>query len=63
MKKIEITFGPQGEVTLKTEGFAGKECQEASRFLEQALGSVSEETLTGEYYQVQIKDRLEQKRE
>lgn len=63
MKKIEITFGPQGEVTLKTEGFAGKQCQEASRFLEQALGSVSEETLTGEYYQVQIKDRLEQTRE
>lgn len=58
-----MTFGPQGEVTLKTEGFAGKECQEASRFLEQALGSVAEETLTGEYYEVQTKDRVEQKRE
>ena len=63
MKKIEITFGPQGEVTLKTEGFAGNECQEASRFLEQALGSVTEEKVTGEYFQLRISDRLEQKRE
>lgn len=63
MKKIEMTFSPEGEVTLKTEGFAGKECQEASRFLEQALGSIAQETLTGEYYKVQIKDRQEQKRQ
>ncbi|MFY9269000.1 MAG: DUF2997 domain-containing protein [Candidatus Manganitrophaceae bacterium] len=63
MKKIEITFDPQGEVRLITEGFAGKECREASRFLEEALGSVVGETLTGEYFQVQTKEQLQQKRE
>ncbi len=63
MKQIEITFGPQGEVRLATEGFAGKECREASRFLEEALGPVVEETLTGEYFQVQTKEQLRQKRE
>lgn len=63
MKKIEITFSPEGEVALKTEGFAGKQCQEASRFLEEALGSVVEETLTGEYFQVQTEEQLRQKHE
>jgi hypothetical protein len=63
VKKIEMTFGPQGEVTLKTEGFAGKECQDASRFLEQALGSVTEEKLTGEYFEVQTQDQIRQKHE
>ena len=63
MKKIEITFSAEGEVRLTTEGFAGKECREASRFLEEALGSIVEETLTGEYFQVQTKEQLRQKRE
>jgi hypothetical protein len=48
---IELIVSPQGETTLETKGFAGSGCQQASRFLEQALGSRDSEKLTAEYYQ------------
>jgi hypothetical protein len=51
MRTIEITVGPTGETTVPTKGFAGGECREASRFLEQALGRKTAETLTAEFYQ------------
>ena len=35
---IEIIVSPQGETRVETKGFAGNECQQASRFLEEALG-------------------------
>jgi hypothetical protein len=50
MKTIEITIDSQGRTKLQTKGFAGAECQEASRFLEQALGQKQSEQLTAEYY-------------
>ena len=53
MKTIEITVGPKGETTVRTAGFAGGECREASRFVEQALGRRTAETLTAEFHQAQ----------
>ncbi len=53
MKTIEITINPKGETRVETKGFAGPECREASRFLEQALGARMAETLTAEYHQGQ----------
>jgi hypothetical protein len=50
MKTIEITIDPQGQTKLQTKGFAGPQCQEASRFLEQALGQKQSEQLTAEFY-------------
>ena len=57
MKTIEITVGPKGETTVQTRGFAGSECRDASRFVEQALGTRSAESLTAEYYQGQQAER------
>lgn len=51
MKTIELIVSPTGEVRLQTKGFQGKSCQEASRFLEEALGTKTTETLSAEYYQ------------
>jgi hypothetical protein len=51
MPKIIVTVGPKGQTAIKTEGFAGRSCQEASRFIEQALGKRTSEKLTGEFYQ------------
>ncbi len=51
MKTIEITVGPKGETRVETKGFTGGECREASRFVEQALGTRAAESLTSEYYQ------------
>ncbi len=52
-KVIEITVGPTGETTVRTKGFAGAECREASKFVEQALGQKTAETLTAEFHQGQ----------
>lgn len=51
MKIIEIIVSPRGETQLQTKGFQGSSCQEASRFLEQALGAKVSEALTADYYQ------------
>ena len=51
MKTIEITIDAKGEVRLQTKGFAGSSCRDASRFIEQALGDRTGETLTSEFYQ------------
>ena len=53
MKTIEITVSPNGEAKVETRGFAGGECREASRFVEQALGRKTAETLTAEFHQGQ----------
>lgn len=51
MKTIEIIVSPKGETSVQTKGFAGASCREASKFVEEALGQSSNETLTGEFYQ------------
>jgi hypothetical protein len=53
VKTIEITVNPKGATKVETKGFTGAECREASRFLEQALGTRTAETLTAEYHQGQ----------
>ena len=53
MKIIKITVDPKGQSKVETQGFTGGECREASRFIEQALGTRSAETLTAEFHQGQ----------
>jgi hypothetical protein len=53
VKTIEITVGPQGQAKVETKGFSGLDCRDASRFVEQALGTRASESLTAEYYQGQ----------
>ena len=50
MKTIEIIVAPDGKSQVQTKGFVGGECQQASRFLETALGETTSEKLTAEYY-------------
>jgi hypothetical protein len=53
MKTIEITVSPEGETKVETKGFEGAECRQASRFIEEALGQLTAEQLTAEFYQDQ----------
>lgn len=39
-KEIEVVVDEQGEVALNPIGFAGRNCREATRFIEAALGMV-----------------------
>ena len=50
MKRIEIVVDTKGGTIIETKGFAGAECIEASRFIEQALGQKAEERTTAEFY-------------
>jgi hypothetical protein len=53
VETIEITVDPKGGTKVETKGFAGAECREASKFVEQALGARTAEQLTAEFYQGQ----------
>ena len=60
---IEITVSPTGESRLETKGFVGSSCQEASRLLEQALGRVTEDRRTPEFFIASHAQNHEQQRE
>ncbi len=49
---IEVLISPKGETTIQTKGYVGADCQQASKSLEQALGQVTSEQKTAEFYQV-----------
>ena len=51
MKIVEIIVASDGQTRVETKGFAGGECLEASRFLETALGKVTSENRTAEFYE------------
>ena len=50
-KKIEITVSPEGATSIKTTGFSGSSCKDATRDFERALGVAGRETLLPEYFQ------------
>ena len=52
-RTIEIIITPEGKTTVQTLGFTGSSCREASKFIEQALGSSVAEHPTAEFYQAQ----------
>lgn len=61
MKTIEIIVTPGGKSQVQTKGFVGGECQQASRFLETALGETTSEKLTAEFYaSAKQQDHLQQ---
>ena len=48
---IEVVVSPTGETTVQTKGYAGADCLQASRFLEQALGVSAAERTTVSFYE------------
>ncbi len=51
-KTIDIVVAPNGQTRVETRGFAGTECQQASEFIEKALGRRADEQLTAEFHQI-----------
>jgi len=49
-KTIEITVTPEGATSIKTSGFTGGSCRDATRELERALGVAGKESLLPEFY-------------
>ena len=54
---VEVIVSPQGETTVQTKGFAGAECQQASKWLEEALGIVAREQKTAEFYELAVQQQ------
>lgn len=48
---IEIIVTADGKTTVQTVGFTGSSCREASKFIEQCLGTATGEYRTAEFYQ------------
>ena len=58
---IEVVVSPTGETTVQTKGYAGSDCLQASRFLEEALGLTSGERKTAEFYEQQaVQQQIQQ---
>ena len=49
-KTITIIIAPDGKTKIETHGYTGSSCREASRFLEDALGTGTVERLKSEYF-------------
>jgi hypothetical protein len=49
-KTIEITVSPAGAVSIKTSGFTGSSCRDATWDIERALGVSGRESLLPEFY-------------
>lgn len=49
-KRIEITVSPEGTTSIKTSGFTGGSCRDATRDIERALGVSGTEHLLPEYF-------------
>jgi hypothetical protein len=51
-KELEITIGPDGEVSVLVKCIKGASCVDETKFLEEALGNtVESRELTSEYYE------------
>lgn len=48
-KTIEVVVDASGQLRIDAEGFKGADCEDATRFLEDALGTVSERRRKPEY--------------
>jgi hypothetical protein len=50
-RTIEITVSPIGEVSIDALGFKGSGCEQATKFLEEALGVAAQKVKKPEYVQ------------
>jgi hypothetical protein len=58
---IEVVISPTGEATVQTRGYSGNDCLRASKFLESALGVVTADRKTAEFYEsTPIKEEIQQ---
>ena len=49
-QRIDVWISPEGKITLDAVGYTGNTCEEATAFLEQALGTIGRKQRTRDYY-------------
>jgi hypothetical protein len=50
-KTIEVVVSPIGDISIDAVGFKGTDCDQATKFLEEALGTVAAKAKKPEYHQ------------
>jgi hypothetical protein len=50
--EIVVDISPDGEIRIEGRGFSGPECYKATAALEAALGKITKDQKSPEYYQV-----------
>ncbi len=50
-RSIEVIVGPSGEIKIDAVGFKGADCEQATRFLEEVLGTVGTKVKKPEFHQ------------
>jgi Protein of unknown function (DUF2997) len=48
---IEVVVSPMGDIVIEAVGFKGADCEQATRFLEEALGVLTAKTRKPEFHQ------------
>jgi hypothetical protein len=62
MRVIEVVVSPKGETAIQTKGYAGRDCLQASKWLEASLGMVTADRKTAEFYQSPTAQQHEENR-
>jgi hypothetical protein len=52
-ERIDVWISPEGAITLDAVDHTGSSCEEATRFLEDSLGTVGRKQRTRDYYRRQ----------
>lgn len=52
-QRIDVWISPEGAITIDAVGYTENTCEEATAFLEQALGTVGRKQRTRDYYRRQ----------
>ena len=47
---IEVWISPEGAITIDARGFTGSSCEDATRFLEEELGTIGRRQRTRDWY-------------
>ena len=50
-KTIEVVVSPEGAIKIDAVGFKGADCEQATRYLEEALGTVKAKVKKPEFHQ------------
>jgi hypothetical protein len=57
--EVEIEISPKGKVKVLVKGAKGKACLEYAEWLTQVIGKVEQQTQTSEYYEPEVKTRID----
>ena len=56
--EVEITIDKTGEVKVHVKGAKGKACIEYAKWLAQVVGKIKSQQLTSEYYEPEVKTKI-----